>query len=384
VSVLGRGSTELLASLAYSLSEAASKVVVVDTDGELSKALSGHLEAYDASYVLHDCLLMDENGPLHAMLVASAYATVLDLPGEQEALLYAALQSMALEQGEASPTAIVPMIGTVEGFKGPEKTEVSGRLTTLRLLESAGDAGAVARVLQSGCVIDFSQGRTRELVEASVALFIAKLLSSPRDRPQPEVLILSEAQRLFRAHKIPRHISTLRSALLSASFGVVLSSSIGYSLDPNLVEACATRYYSSETWNALHAEGRVTPNMFVVQDHSRGTVETFVLREFEPKSSLSKGGSGPPSASATLALAILELVETWPTATKASVVSYMSAEHPQGAISSEIDRLQSEGSLVLFRPALGTDTPGALLRVTELGRLHMKELRENGEAPDPV
>ena len=384
LSVLGRGSKELLCSLAYSLNEASSRVAVIDTDGELSKALSGHLEAYDASYVLHDCMLMDENGPLQAMLIASAYATVLDLPGEQEALLNATLQSMALEQGEASPAAIVPTIATVEGFKGPEKSEVSGRLGTLRLLESAGDAGAVAQTLRSSCVIDFSQARSRELAEASVALFIAKLLSAPRERSQPEVVILSEAQRLFRAHKIPRHVSTLRSALLSASFGVVFSSTVGHSLDRNLVDACALRLYSCETWNAGHPEMRVTPNMFVMQNHSRGTLEPFVLREFEPKSSGPRGGSGPPPSDGDLARIVLELVETWPTATKASVVSYLSAEHASGAVSSEIERLQSDGSLILFRPALGTDTPAAVLRVTEVGRLHLKELRENGETPDPV
>lgn len=382
--VLGHGAPALTSSIARSLDEVDCKVAVIDFDGSLSKAVSGHIQTYDASYVLHDSLLMNENGPLQAMLLASAYSTVLDLPNHQEALLNAAIQSMALEHGEASPTAIVPMIDLVEGFKGPDKNEVSGRIGAMKLLDSAGDEGAVARVLQRSCAVDFSGAKTYELAEASAAIVLAKMLAAPHDAPSPDVIVIGEAQRLFRAYRVPRHGSTLRSALLSAPFGAVFSASRGYALDRNIVDGCSVRFYSPEIWNALRHESRVMPNMFIMQDHSRGTAEPFVPREFRPGSGVSMTGTPAPSSDRALARTIMELVETWPTATKVSVVAYLSADYSSESVSSEIGRLQSDGSLIFYKPALGTDSPNSVLRVSEVGKLYLKELRESGETSDPV
>jgi len=381
--ILGRGAKDLAASLVYCLNEASARVTVVDLDGYLSKSLSGHVSPYDASYILHDSLLLDENAQFHALLVASAYSTVMDLPLEQEALLNATVQAMALGQGEASPTAIVSDMGAVEGFKGPDKMELAGRMGTLRLIDSAGEVGAVKRVIQGGCIVDFSKARNIELAEASAALFMAKVLALDGGE-QPEVLVISEAQRIFRSYKIPRHKSTLRSAALSSPFSAVFSSSMGHALDRNVVDACATRFYSSEFWNAANPEVRVLPNMFVMQNHIDGSTASFVPREFEPIRREPEEGSASGEVDSDLARAVLGMVNGYASSTRTSVVGFLSAEFPAEAVQSEVDRLLADGSLVAFKTAQGTDSPVAVLRVTEIGKLYMKELAENGEDSDTV
>ncbi len=382
--VLGRGAKDLVSSLVYCLNETSTKICLVDLDGDISKALSGYIDTYDAGYVLHDSLVMGENAQFHALLISSAYSTVLDMPVEQEALLNSVVQALALETGEASPMAIAPLISSAEGFKGPDKNEVQGRLATLRLLDSAGDIGAVAQVVGSSCIVDFSKARHGELAEASAALFMAKMLSLPEGKAKPEVLFVTEAQRVFKAFRIPRHKSTLRSALLSSPFGVVFSSSVGHALDRNIVDACATQFYSSEIWNALNLGQKTLPNMFVMQDHTRGTVTPFVPREFEPLNGERKIGGELAPSDKGLALKILQIVSASDSATKTSMVSWLSSEYPPTEVAKEIGALQAEGSIVFMKPAQGTDSPSTVLRLTEIGKLNLREMMEHGETSDRV
>jgi hypothetical protein len=381
--VLGRGARDVAASLAYCLNEASMKVTVVDLDGSLSRSLSGHLNPYDASYVLHDSLLLEENAQFHALLMASAYSTVMDLPLEQEALLNAVIQAMAMGQGEASPSAIVSDVGAVEGFKGPEKMELSGRMGTLRMLDSAGEAGAVKQVVRSGCIVDFAGAKNAELAEVTAALFVAKVLSAV-DGAGPEVLVLGEAQRIFRSYRIPRHRSTLRSALLASPFGTVFSSSIGHALDRHVVDACSTRIYSSEIWNAGNPGRTVLPNMFVLQNHVDGSSASFVPREFESLNRERTIGRETGVAGNGLSRAVLEMVGGYDASTRTSVVGYLSAEFPVDAVQREVDRLLADGSLVAYKRAQGTDSPASVLRVTEAGKLLLKELTRDGKDRDPV
>ncbi len=381
--VLGRGAGELSASLVYCLNEIPVRITVVDLDGRLSKSLSGHLSPYDASYVLHDSLLLDEEAQFHSLLVASAYATVMDIPLEQEALLNAVVQAMALGQGEASPSAIVSDLGAVEGFKGPEKVELSGRMGTLKLLESAGEVGAVGQVVQRSSIVDFSGAKNAELAELSASLFMAKVLVMEAEK-QPEVLLVSESQRIFRSYRIPRHRNTLRSAILSSPFAAIFSSSLGHALDRHVLDACAIRFYSSEIWNEANPAARVLSNMFVMQNHTDGTAASFVPREFEHLTAepLDGAGAGPPDRALTLA--VFDMVSGFASSTRTSVVGYLSAEFPTEKVQNEIDRLLAEGSLVAYRSAQGTDSPTSVLRVTEVGKMYLKELSENGEDRDPV
>ncbi len=377
--VVGHRAKELTPSLVQAMLESSMRLTVVDIDGSLSKALSGYLDSYEASYVMHDSLLLDEDGQNHAALVTSAYATTMDLPLEQEFLLFAAVLTLALEEGEATPAAISSALGVVEGFKGPDKSELSGKIGTLRLLESSGDEGAVRKVFGSSCIIDFSTINGKELADASAALFMAKILSMPEVGLYPDALIVGEAQRLFRSFRIPRHSCSIRSALLGAPFGKIISSNSDRELDEAVVNECPTRFYSSDVWNSFPNKQRILHSMFMMQDLATSTLEPFVPRDFEPRMSNGpKGGMTPiPTGGEGVRRAILETVATSTLATLSSVTAYLSAEYPKEVVSREITRLQAEGSLAVMRPAPGTDTPSSVLRVTEIGRLYMKELIEN-------
>ena len=382
IAVLGRGSQEVAASLVLSLAEASVRVAVVDVVGGFSSALHGYLESYDASYVMHDSLLLGENGQLHARLLASAYATVLNLPSEQDDLLNAALQELALEEGEASPMGIVPMIGVVEGFKGPEKMELSGRIGALRFVESTGEAGAVRKLLPSSFLVDFSEAKTGELAEASAAIFLAKLLSLADPSAWPDALVIIGAERLFRSFRVPRHSSYLRTSVVGAGFGAVFSAEAGHALDRLIVEGCPIRLYSGEMWNEMKGEPRALSNMFVLQNYVNDSVEAFVPREFEPRNAEEKQGSRQAAAGQEVEHRILELVASSEAATRTSVVSVLSPEFPAGVVAAEVDRLQRDGCIAFVKFGQGRDSPSSVLVLMELGKKRLQELREIGENTD--
>ena len=380
--VLGRGAQNVAATLVHSLVEASVRVAVIDVRGGLYPVLSGYLESYDASYVMHDSMLLGENGQLHARILASAYSTVLSLPSEQEDLLNSALQELALEEGEASPMAIVPMIGVVEGFKGPEKMELSGRIGTLRFVESTGEAGAVRKLLPSSFLVDFSGAKTGELAEASAAIFLSKLLSLADPSSWPEVLVINGAERLFRSYRIPRHSSYLRTSVSGAGFGAVFAAESGPALDRTLVEVCPVRIYSGEVWNEMRGEPRALPNMFVMQDYRNGSVEAFIPREFEPRTKEERRGSGQGPAGTEVERRILELVASSEASTRTSVVSVLSPEYPAGAVAAEVDRLQRDGCVAFVKFGQGRDSPSSVLVLMELGKKRLQELRGSGQGPD--
>jgi hypothetical protein len=384
IAILGKGAQGVAAALVHSLVESSVRVGVVDIGVGLSSIMSGYLESFGASYVMHDSMLLGENGQLHARLLASAYSTVLNLPSEQEDLLNAALQESALEEGEASPMGIVPMIGVVEGFKGPEKMELSGRVATLRFVESTGDPGAVRKLLSSSFIVDFSGAKTGELAEASAAIFLAKLLSLADPSAWPDLLVVTGAERLFRSFRVPRHSSYLRTCIVGAGFGVVFAADSGHALDQPLVEGCPLRLYSGDLWNEMKGEPRALPNMFVMQNFANDSVEAFVPREFEPRAKQAKEGGAQASVGEQVERRILELVLSSEAATRTSVVSVLSPEFPAGAVAAEVDRLQREGCLAFVKFGQGRDSPSSVLVLMELGKKRLGELRGSGESPDPV
>ena len=384
IAILGKGAQEVAAAFVHSLLESSVRVGVVDIGGGLSSVMSGYVESFDASYVMHDSMLLGENGQLHARLLASAYSTVLNLPSEQEDLLNAALQESALEEGEASPMGIVPMIGVVEGFKGPEKVELSGRVASLRFIESTGEQGAVKKLLSSSFLVDFSGAKTGELAEASAAIFLAKLLSLADPSVWPDVLVVTGAERLFRSFRVPRHSSYLRTCVVGAGLGVVFAADSGHALDQLLVEGSPLRLYSGEMWNEMKGDPRALPNMFVIQNFANDSVEAFVPREFEPKAKQGKEGGAQASAGEEVERRILELVASSEAATRTSVVSVLSPEFPAGAVAGEVDRLQRDGCIAFVKFGQGRDSPSSVLVLMELGKKRLRELRGNGESPDPV
>ncbi|MDG6898779.1 MAG: hypothetical protein JRN24_03465 [Nitrososphaerota archaeon] len=385
IAVVGSGARDVTACLVHSMVESSFRVAVVDIGGGLAGVLSGYVDSYDATYVMHDSMLVDgEKAQLHARLLASAYSTVLNLPDWQDDLLNAALQEMALEEGEASPMGIIPMISVVEGFKGPDKIELAGRIGTLRFIESMGEVGAVRELLASSFLVDFSKARTSELARASAAVFLAKLLSWQDRSPRPDVVVINDAEQLFSSHRRSRHSGYLFDCLVGAPFGTVFGASVGPALDQLAVDASAVRLYSSEMWNATRREPRVLPNMFVKQDWLSGSVEAFVPMEVEPRTRAEKTGAELAQADLEVERRILELVSSSEKLTRVSVVSVLSPEFQAEVVAREVDRLQREGCLAFVKMSAGTDSPSAELVVLESGRKRLQELRGGGESPDSV
>jgi hypothetical protein len=253
--IFGKGAEDVAACLVLALVKNSGMVVVVDISGGLSQKLSGRIDAYDCNFVMHDCLVLSENGQLHGRLLASAYSAVIDLPPAQEELLNAALQLTALEEGEGSPMGLIPMIAIVEGFRDLDKEELSGRITALKFIESAGDLGVVNNLLRSSFLVDFSHARTPELSNASAAAFLAKLLST-NCAAKPEAVVINGAERLFGSLRFPHHEHHLLTFLLECESSKVYSCPGGFLLDRILLEACPLRFFSSELWNASEDSGQ--------------------------------------------------------------------------------------------------------------------------------
>jgi hypothetical protein len=384
VAILGSGADEVAASIVCGVVGASLGVGVIDLSGSLAKTVSGYVESFDSSYVMHDSMVLRENAQLHARLIASAYATVLNLPSPQEELLAAAAQEIALEEGEASPMGLVPMIAVVEGFKGPDKTELAGLLATLRFVESAGDLGAVGEFFGSDFLIDFSKAKTTELAETSSLLFLAKLLSMVGSAGLPEVIVINGAERLFRSYTVPRHSCFLRASLVGASFGVVLCATSGVALDRLLIEGCPLRIYSGETWNAMKGDPRVLENMFVLQSFANGSVQAFVPSMAEPLSREGTKGEAEIESDEEIERRILELVASSESPTRTSIVSVLSPEYPADLVAREIDRLQAGGCMAIVRFGQEGGRQSSTLVLLGLGKKKLTELRGDGASKDTM
>jgi hypothetical protein len=373
--VFGVGAEDVIASIALALVEDNEKVAVIDISGGLSWMLSGRIDAYDSSYVMHDSLVLSENGQLHGRLLASAYATVQNLPSSQEELLNAAIQQTALEDGEGSPMGLIPMIAIVEGFRDSDKAELAGRIANLRFIESAGDLGAVDSLVRSSFVVDFTHGRSSDLSEGSAAAFLAKLLSKESAESGIGFVVINGAERLFGSSSVPRHGSYLRKSLLNGRFGKVYSSPSSFLLDHLLLGACPVRYYSSYLWNALGKDPRVISNAFVMQNLHDDMVEVFIPKEIETVPTAAKEGVARPETGSELERRILETVASSQNYTRLALTSILSPEYPANEVADHIDRLVAEEYLGLVRSR--DEAFAAAFVLLEPGKKRLFELGEN-------
>lgn len=385
--ILGRGANDLVALLAYGASEAGLRTIIVDLNGKVSERLSGHMQTFNASYILQDALTMDLDEMYHGQLIASAYATILNLPATQEDILNLAVRHAASGQGDgsASPAALSDGIGTVTGFRATDKEELEGRMGTLSLMEATGNPGAVREVMGHSSLVDFSQALTLELGSASAAIFLAKMLAIVRSDvvTKPDLVIISDAYRIFRAHRVVTHSRTLRDALLTSSVAKVFASEIGDALDEQLAGACPARILSSAMWNELSRVDHVLPGTFVLQNTAFDFEVPFLPRLFEGRSGEMKLGPDPPPAPKELTRLVLEMVASSSMATRSSLVDFI-AEYDRAMVGREIDRLCKEDFLRVMRPHKGPEGPPAVLILTPFGELELEKLRKDGETSDSV
>jgi hypothetical protein len=376
IAILGQGANELAALVAYACQEAGLRTLVLDLDGKVSDGLSGYLKEYRAPHFLYDALRVEENPSTHAQLIASAYASALDLSFEQEASLNSIAQIVANEQGVASPASLADLIQAPESSKGRAVDRLRVRLETLRSLNLVGQTGVMKQVLGESAVLNFGGAGSPEVHETEVALAIAKLLAllGSEGVARPDVVVVTDANRLFKARPVFRKSQRFLTAFVSAPLPKVLASDAAYGLDEDYLDTCSTRILSSAAWNAAGRGDLVlTPNMFMFQNPSYGHSEVFVPRSFEARKGEPGTAQEPQSATAgedsKMGLRILEEIAGFDGATRASIIGYLSSEFQKDELERTFDRLQSEGYLfAASKERAGSGRTVHSLSLTEKGR----------------
>ena len=369
VCILGRESSELATLAALACCEAGLRTLVVDIDGYATPRISGNLSAYSPSYFLYDAMKMDgANCSFHAQLVASAYSTALNLSFEQEAIMGDVCQRVALEEGVASPIALAERMDSRDAG-GSASKRLSGRLDSLSSLSVVGETGVFAGLLAGSSILDLRESMTPEVAELAAALVLAKLLAAARDeaRRLPEVVVLVQANRLFKARPVFRQNLRLLSAFVSEPMGRVLSSDVVYGLDDKFLDTSAVRILSSERWNDPRKGMVLAPGMFSLLDAGRGAEVLFVPRRFAYSRGKVVGGSSHPPPGGALALEILDAVSSFGDATRQSLVSYLASGWERNEVERELDQLLGDGCLEATPKRGPKAGPRSALKLTAKG-----------------
>lgn len=379
IAMLGQGANHLAPLVAYACHQAGLKALLLDMDGGVADTLSGYMDEYDVSYFLYDSLRIEENPIVHAQLIAGAYSTALELSFEQEASLNGIAQIIANERGVASPSSLADLIQSPDSAKGRAVDRLRVRLEALRSLNLVGEKDAVKQIMGKSAVLSFRNAGSPEASETAVALFLAKLLamlSGPEEVHGPDVIILTEANRLFKERPVFRRNPRFLTSFVSAPLPKVLASEAAYGLDKDYMDTCSVRILSSAAWNGTGRGGLVlTPNMFMFQNPSYGSSEVFVPREFEGRKGDARTVASPvPTAEEGLAKRILEEIAGYEGATRTSLVSFLSSDFDKDLLERTFDRLQAEGYIAVTpQERSGRTIHG--LSLTEKGRTFLGRAR---------
>ncbi|MDG7020656.1 MAG: hypothetical protein JRN23_01845 [Nitrososphaerota archaeon] len=353
IAMMGQGSNQLAGMAACACHEAGLKTLLVDLDGGASDGLSGYIDECDVSYFLYDSLRIEENPVVHAQMIAGAYSTALELSFEQEASLNSIAQIIANERGVASPASLADLIQSPDSAKGRAVDRLRVRLDALRSLNLVGEKHVVKRLVQKSAILSFRNAGSPEAAETAVALFLAKLIAvaGSGEVAGPDVVVLTEANRLFKERPVFRRNPRFLTAFVSSPLAKVLASDEAYGLDKEYMDTCSVRILSSAAWNGSGRGGLVlTPNMYMFQNPSYGSREVFVPREFERrKGTTLTVAPVAPDEDAMLARRILEEVSAFGGATRASLLSFLASEFDRDILERAFDRLQSEGYVAVER-----------------------------------
>ena len=374
VCLLGQSSNELGTVAAYSCHEAGLRTLVLDMAGFATCRISGYLSAYDPSYFLYDALKIDEENPnFHAQLIASAYSTALDLSFEQEALIGAVAQQVALEEGVASPLALAERMDA-EDMSGNASKRLRGRLNALSTLSVVGEQDVFPKLFSGGAILNFRESMTPEIAELSAALVIAKLLATlwAKRSEGPDVVVLLQANRLFKGRPIFRQNLRLLSTFVSDPVAKVLASDVRYGLDDRFLDTAAVRVLSSNVWNDPRNEQILAPGMFAVRNSALGYEETLIPRAIEFRNGQTTEGAVAEPDDSSLTKEILDAISTFGDSTRQSLVTYVSPGRTKEQAEREIDRLVEEGYVETIAKKGRRDSPHSVLKLTAKGVDHLK------------
>jgi hypothetical protein len=365
--------------LAYSCNEAGLRTLVLDMGGQISGKLSAYINCYELPHFLYDTLRIDENATaanVHGQFAGSAYSCALDLSFEQEGIINAAIQILTAERGVASPAAVSGlMVEKSDRFRGRPADRLIARLASLSSLNMVGEAGVVAELLEESAVLDFHGAGQPEAVEAAVALFIAKLLalleSGSEERHLPDVMIIPQANRLFRVRPVFRRTERLLASFVASPLPKVLASESAYGLDEHFEDTGFVKILSSAMWNEdTRREQVLLPNMFMVRNHPYGHDIAFIPRDFEPRSGTRDAGDPPqpPPDHPDLISQLLLDIDSYEAPTRQSVVAFLSQGYDAGLVERTLDKLQSDGYVTIVEKDLKSGRKIGTLALTEKGK----------------
>lgn len=378
VLLLGRRAGDLATLMAYAYAEAGEKIALLDVDGSISPDVRGYFRAFDYRSMLYEAFHLEGEDAMHGQLVAAAYAAALDLTSEEEAILSAALQKLSEQNDLASPTSLFDVLGGVEGFRGFYVDKLKGRIGALRLLETT-RVESFEEVMDGGTMVCFDTAPYPQASELTAGLFIAKILYLlTASEKRPDGLLITGAHRLFRNPSRFQHSGRLVAYLLEAPLPLVLASSIPAILNDRLVESMDVRIYSSEAWNARKdwKQAAALAYSYTICDDRSGASMGFVPRFVRPK----RSSTGPllprrsARASPELTRTILEEISRYDLANRQSVVSFLTPTFLAVDVGAEVDRLHSEGYLILEPKRVGSGPKILAYTVTDAGRRLLQEL----------
>jgi hypothetical protein len=378
IAILGHGANDLAPLVALACEEAGMKALILDIDGTVADRLSGYMDEYDAAYFLYDSMRIEEAANVHAQLAASAYACALDLSFEQEASLNSMMQIIANERGIASPVSLADLIQSPDTAKARTIDKLRLRLEALRDLNMVGETDVLKKIFAKSAVLNFRGIGSPEAAETAAALLLAKLVAMvyQGQDPAPDVVILTQANRLFKARPVFRKSQRFLTSFVSMSVPKVICSDLAYGLDEDFLDTCPIKVLSSATWNEGGKGLVLTPNMFMVQNHPFGYAEAFIPRSLEPKKGEKKGigGGGPltePSDEDKLAVRVIEEISVYPDVTRAALTAFLSSEFPKDVLEKAFDRLQSEG-LVTSTPQVKSGRTMHVVSLTDKGKARLQ------------
>jgi hypothetical protein len=267
-------------------------------------------------------------------------------------------------------------LGRVEGFRGSYVDKLSGRVGALHLFDAVEDR-SFEMLAHGNILVDFHSAPYPLAGELAAALFLAKLVAiSHSDGKTDGLLLLTDADRIFRASPRVTHSNRLLGHLLSWPRAVVLSSMQQFSLSPGLVQSCPLRVYSSDAWHSqTRPVQRVLSGTFVLQDGRRGSSTPFVPRLVQTKTADHVTSMAGTRINIDLTRRILEVVEGFPLSTPESIVNYVAPEFLPADASSALAGLERDRAVILEPKDSGSGPRVFAYTLTDRGRGILKELR---------
>ncbi len=356
----GSRSAELSALLAFACRENDIRILVLDTDGTVSRTASGYMEHYDYTCFLYDAFQIDEyDSTRHGQLISAAYSAALGLDSEEEAIVNAAMHQLSLHDAIATPSVLFNSMDAVEGFRGFYVDKLKGRIGSLKFLDSAENGSLRSLLSMGGSMVSFESARYPQATEVASAVFLAKLLALlPNAKLVPDLILITGAHRLFGGLPRVQHRERLLSELLGSRATFALACDQMHALSDSVWDSFAYKVLSSDAWNDKvenrwreHTHDPILPNAFAVADGHYGHERTFIARTFEARYTEPRTG---PEATETpsqrddgLTALILEDVRGFETPTRTSIVEFLSGEYDAKVVESELDRLFAGGCIKL-------------------------------------